>query len=126
MKMKLTLVSILIVVISSCNVNRVYENRIEDKKEAQIVINEFYNCLVEKEFKKTFSLLSDSFYYYTDSIALLNTYNLLQDTCGSIQDTSIVAWQTFVIVGTNPMSKYSFLYAVKREKRNTKEIIDLV
>jgi len=113
-------------VIVSFNINRVYENRLNDKEEAQKVVNEFYEHLMDKQFDKTYPLLADSFYYYTDKAALLNMYNFIWDTCGNITDTSQVAWETFVLEGTNPMSKYTFLYSVLREDRNTKEIINLI
>src|SRR5690606_20201520 len=87
-------------VIVSCNINRVYENRLNDKEEAQKVVNEFYEHLMDKQFDKTYPLLADSFYYYTDKAALLNMYNFIWDTCGNITDTSQVAWETFVLEGT--------------------------
>jgi hypothetical protein len=43
---------ILITILSSCHFNAQYLNRIEDKKDAELITNEFYNFIKTKDFEK--------------------------------------------------------------------------
>lgn len=109
----------------SCNINGVYENRESDKKEGEEVTSSFYTYLNAKEYEKTYSLFTKKFFTITDTLKLTNLYRQIDSACGKVQSKGLLQWKTSIVKGSNPSAEYIFLYEVTREKCKSRETISL-
>lgn len=113
------------VLLFSCNVNGVYENRESDKKDGELVTTAFYRYIGQREFTKTYSLFTKKFFTITDTSKLSALYGQIDNACGKVNHFILSDWKTTIVKGSNPSSEYVFLYEVTREKCRTKETISL-
>jgi hypothetical protein len=109
----------------SCKINATYENREEDRAEAEISIREFYKHLKSNEFANTYILFTNRFFTVTDTAKLLLLYHKIVKECGKVRGYSLNNWKTTIVKGTKPSAEYVFLYSVRRDKCITKETITL-
>lgn len=110
----------------SCNFNKTYRNREEDKKEAEKITEKFYDLIKENNRPEAFKLIGKKFFETTNKKQLNQMMDDINAECGDkISDTQLTIWETFVSVGTNPKSQYVLSYKVKRNLQNTQEKITL-
>lgn len=122
----LMLVAILLIsTLSSCQFNRTFTNREEDKKEAEQVTSKFYELLKSKKYEETTALFSEKFFEVSDKEKLFQIYKITEEKLGALQEVAIGDWQTKVVIGTNPSSTYVLVYKNKYEKFESKETIRL-
>lgn len=113
------------VFIVSCNVNGAYENREEDKKDAEAITNKFYSFLMQKNYSNSYKLYTRNFFSKTDTNKLRKFYDQIEVNCGQVESYELIDWKTSVIKGTNHSSKYYFIYKVRYTKAITNESIIL-
>lgn len=64
--MKTRILILLSFILLSCNFNKVYKDREEDKREAEKITNKFYKYIKEEENQKALTLISDKFFNVTN------------------------------------------------------------
>ena len=104
------------IVFVGCVYSMTYNDREEDKAEAEKVTNQLFTYLKSKNYDATYSLYSDSLWVYTSKEKMKKIYTYSDDKLANLQSTSIEKWQTRVITGTSPSGVYEFLYKNKYEK----------
>jgi len=110
----------------SCNFNKTYRNREEDKKEAEKITEKYYALIKENNRQEAFKLIGNKFFETTNKKQLNQMIDDINAECGDkISETQLTNWETFVSVGTNAKSQYVLLYKVKRNVQNTQEKITL-
>jgi len=117
---------ILITILSSCHFNAQYLNRIEDKKDAELITNEFYNFIKTKDFEKTYDLFSNEFFNKTPKDKLFKMLSVTNEKLGNLVQTEIKNWETRRVEGSNPLATYSLIYKNKYEKFEAEETIHLL
>jgi hypothetical protein len=109
----------------SCSFTATYNNRTEDKKEAQKVGDKFYSLLKQGKYDDTYKLFSKRFFQVSDTTQMNKMYRTIFQKLGAITSDSIAHWETHVVTGTNPSSVYVLYYSVEREKYESKETVSL-
>ncbi|WP_213280347.1 hypothetical protein [Chryseobacterium indologenes] len=110
----------------SCNFNKTYRNREEDKQYAGKITEKFYSLLKKDNREEAFKLFGNKFFKITNKEQLKQMLDMINKDCGNSIDTiELTTWETFVSVGTNPKSDYVLLYKVNRNIKNTQEKITL-
>lgn len=109
----------------SCSFTATYNNRIEDKNEAQKVADKFYTLLKEGKYDDTYKLFSKKFFQVADTSKMNKMYHMTFQKLGAITTDSVAHWETHVVTGTNPSSIYVLYYLVEREKYESKETVSL-
>jgi hypothetical protein len=109
----------------SCSFTATYNNRVEDKNEAQKVADKFYTLLKAGKYDDTYKLLSKKFFQDSDTSELNKMYHIIFQKLGAIKSDSVAHWETHVITGTNSSSVYVLYYLVEREKYESKETVSL-
>jgi len=115
----------LISLLMSCSFDKTYENREEDKNDAQKITKKFYNFMQEGNSEGVFKLFSNNFFQVTSKEKLSRVINKTENEYGKIQSDSLSNWRTHISEGSNPVSKYEMTYQVKRETGKTQEVITL-
>lgn len=123
--MKKYLLIIFCLFLTSCSFDKIYENREEDKNEAQKITEKFYYFLQQDNNSYAFKLFSNNFFKVTNQDKLSQVIDKTKNEYGKIQSDSLSNWRTHVTKGSNPISKYEMTYQVKREIGNTQEVITL-
>lgn len=120
--MKKYILILIALTIVSCNFNKTYHNREEDKKDAEKITEKFYTLIKENNRQKAFKLIGNKFFETTDKNQLNQMIDDINAECGDkISDTQLTIWETVVSVGTNPKSQYVLSYRVERNIQNTQE-----
>lgn len=114
-----------IITFCSCHWTATYNNRVEDKNEAQKVAEKFYDLLKKNDYNGTYPLYSATFLQATDTTKMAAFYRIISQKLGSILHDSLVQWQTHVVTGSNPSAEYFFFYVVRREKYESRESFTL-
>ncbi|ASK30716.1 hypothetical protein CEY12_11575 [Chryseobacterium sp. T16E-39] len=110
----------------SCNFNKTYHNREEDKQDAEKITERFYYLIKNDDRQEAFKLIGSKFFETTNKKQLNQMIDDINAECGDkISNTKLTIWETFVSVGTNPKSQYVLSYKVKRNIQNTREKITL-
>jgi hypothetical protein len=112
-------------VLCGCTFNSSYQNRENDKKEAEKVTNNFYALLELKQFNQVEKLFSDTFFSIVGQDGLSQVIKRSNEEFGSVVRDSLIEWETRVITGTNSRSDYTLRYDVSRTKKNTIETFSL-
>lgn len=114
-----------LLLINSCTCNSIYNNRLQDKYEAQSVTEGFYGLTKLNDYNEIYSLLSDQLSAKSDTAQFFKQLKNLDSLYGKIDSTSVVNSQTNVVEGTNPHSNYVLVYYVRRPKLTSKETFAL-
>lgn len=109
----------------SCTVNTVYSNRDTDKRDAEKVINQFYESLKGNQYQKAYGFFSEEFYKVTDTPRLDYIFSTTLDQFGKVEDFTIEYLETQAFVGTKPGTTYVIVCNVRRGKFPTQEKIKL-
>ena len=116
---------LILISMMSCSYDKIYENREEDRQDAQKVTEKFYYFLQQDNTEDAFKLFSNNFFQVTTRDKLSQVINKTQNEYGRIQSDSLYNWRTHITKGSNPVSKYEMTYWVRRETGNTQEVITL-
>lgn len=122
----LSVLIILITILTSCQLNSTFNNLESDKKDAEKVIDRFYNLLDKQEYDKTHPLFTNDFFKTTDTGKLNNLYRMLAKKTGTLQERKVKEWSTNTVKGTHPKSEYVFVYTIERSKFESEEKISLI
>jgi len=123
--MKRIILSFLLVSLTSCSFDKIYENRKEDKDDAQKITQQLYHLLEENNNDAAFKLFSSNFFQVTSKNKLSQVIDKTKLSYGNIESEKLTSWRTHVATGSNPVSKYEMTYQVTREKGSTQEVITL-
>lgn len=129
--MKKYILILIALLVISCNFNKTYHNREEDKQEAEKITEKFYDLIKKNERQEAFKLFGKKFFNVeqgkiTNKEQLGQMLNDINSECGDkISNIQLNTWETFVSIGTNPKSQYVLLYRIKRNIQNTQEKITL-
>lgn len=115
----------ILMLMHSCKVNTVYENREQDKNEAQKITDSFYTLIKKGNYDQSKNLFMKEFFKVTSSAKLDSFYHQIDNMCGQIIEDSLSGWKTSVIEGSRARSEYVLQYNVARTKQNTVEILTL-
>ncbi|MDC8102987.1 hypothetical protein ACNFU2_20590 [Chryseobacterium sp. PTM-20240506] len=122
---KSSLLILVLLLITSCNFNHIYENREEDKKEAEKITQKFYSLIKANRKEEILKLFSAKFFKATSKDKLIGMIDWTNKEAGSSSNYSLYEWETSVVKGTNSKAEYLLSYYVKRDKINTFEIFSL-
>ena len=111
--------------LTSCNFNRTFENREEDKKDAEKITTNFFILLKNNDRNGVAKLFSDKFFQVTSKEKLNQMLNYTNKVGGKMLNNSLSNWETTIVKGTNPKADYLMTYYVKRDSINTQEIFSL-
>lgn len=124
--MKKYIIIPIVYVIVSCSYDKIYENRQEDRQDAQKVINKFYYSIQHDNNKKeVFKLFSNRFFQEVGKERFEKILDKTDRDFGNINDYQLSNSWTQVIKGSNPISKYELSYIVRRDSTQTKEYFKL-
>ena len=113
---KILLTIFLLSVMTSCQMNRTYQNRDEDKIEGEKFVNHFFELLKNKNYDETYKMYSPKFIAITNQEKIKEIYDFSFGKLGEIEDINIERWETIRVEGSNPLSSYAYIYNVKRSK----------
>jgi hypothetical protein len=105
----------------ACNFNTHWNNREEDKAEAEQVMNAFYALQQSDRFRETIPFYSDRFLEVTDTAWILNIYKSRDENLGPMESKELAACQTLIIKGSKPSSQYLLVYTVRHQKFDARE-----
>jgi hypothetical protein len=111
---------------TACHFNSQFVNRNEDIQEAEKVTDKFYELKKVKKFKETTDLFSNDFYNVTDTSKLIKILTMTTEKLGNLMEVKIDQSNSVIISGTDPSSKYNFIYKNKYEKFEATETITLI
>jgi hypothetical protein len=120
-----TIILSLFILLTSCHFNSTFNNRVEDKDDAQKTTEWFYDMLKSQDYKATYELFSDKFYAVTDTQKLSDLFHATNERLGSIETFNMVKCETHVIEGTDEQANYALIYSVKRKNYDSKETLVL-
>lgn len=83
--------------IIGCHFSAIYNNRQEDKNDAEKIIDKFYSLQEKLNYNETYKLFSTRFFAITDTQKLNNLYDTVNTKLGIITDFSIERWETQAI-----------------------------
>ena len=126
LKKSFSILALTILTLTSCHFNSTFINREEDKKDAQKVTAELYELLKSNNYEATVPLFSKKFLEVTNKEKLFEIFSFTKEKIGDLQDTTIEAWETNRVEGSNPSALYSFTYNNKYDKFNAKETVNLL
>lgn len=109
----------------SCNFNTTYQNREDDKKDAEKITQKFYKLLKKGNTKDILPLFSEDFFKVTNKDKFIELFEKTNNTYGNILNDSLSHWETLVVKGSKPKSEYLLVYNVKRDKIDSQEYITL-
>lgn len=95
----------------SC-VNSIYENRVSDKEEAEIITNQFFDYLKKSDYEKVSELMSPRFFEASPKEKLIEVLKNSDSKLGLVKDYEVIEWKTSVIEGKKKSATYVFLYNV--------------
>ena len=101
---------ILALFFTACTFNATYNNREEDKSEAEQVTAMLFLNLQNKNYAAADTLFSKDFYKVTSKDKLNEVFKVTQEKLGDLVTTNLTDWKTQVINGTNASAEYAFLY----------------
>lgn len=123
--MKTYILILITLFLTSCNLNRTYENREEDKKEAEKITQKFFSLVKENNKQEALKLFGKGFFKVSNKNELNQTIEWTKKEAGNISNYSLYEWETTVVTGTNPKANYLLVYNAQRDKINTEEIFSL-
>jgi hypothetical protein len=110
----------------SCSYDKIYENREEDRQDAQKIVNKFYFLIQHDNSKKEiFKLFSNRFFREVGKERFEKILNKTDRDFGKIKDYQLTNSWTQIVKGSNPISKYELSYLVTRDSTQTKEYFRL-
>ena len=104
------LLSLLALLFSACTFNATYNNREEDKSEAEQVAAMLFLNLQNKNYAAADTLFSKDFFRVTTKDKLNEVFKVTQEKLGDLAATNLTDWKTQVVKGTNASAEYAFLY----------------
>lgn len=125
--MKKYILILVVLFLTSCNFNKTYRNREEDKKDAEKITKNYYQLIKGSSRQKAFKLFGEKFFdkkygKINNKEQLNQMIDDINAECGDkISNIQLTIWETFVSVGTNPKSQYVLSYKVERNIQNTQE-----
>lgn len=112
--------------LTSCDFNKTYRNRAQDKLDAEKTTNHFYSLLKENKESQVYELFGDKFFRITPKEQLAKMLKDIGNKCGNkIFNITLEKSESFVSIGTNPKAEYVLLYKIQRNLKNTEEKITL-
>ncbi|RZJ78940.1 MAG: hypothetical protein EOO47_12285 [Flavobacterium sp.] len=117
--------SLIVILIWSCNFNSTFINREEDKEDAEKIAEKFYGHLQKRAYSKLHALISERFWKTTSDDKLDDFLTSADDKLGPIKSKTLDHWETKIIKGTQSSSTYVLYYLVQREKHQSKETLTL-
>ncbi len=115
----------LIILTTSCEYNKYYNNRESDKTEADLFIQDFYANIEEKQYPEAFSHIHPMMWRRVDSIKFSQYFVNLTNVLSGLKERRIDHWKTEVEVGYEPISSYSLYYLDKYENFELKVTVHL-
>ena len=126
-KKKIGILALLItLVLSSCNFNSQYINRVEDKKVAEEITDQFYNYIKNENFDATLNLFGDKFWEVTTEDQMLKIFTLTKEKLGLLNEINLDQWETRRVEGTNPSASYLFVFKNQYSNYEATETIRLM
>ncbi|HCN48560.1 MAG TPA: hypothetical protein DIT10_05625 [Chryseobacterium sp.] len=119
------IITLIIFLFIGCSYDKIYENREEDRQDAQKVINKFYFLVKENNKKELFKLFSNRFFKEVGKERFEQILDKTDNDFGKVKDYELTNSWTQVIKGSNPISKYELSYLVTRNSTQTKEYFRL-
>lgn len=119
--MKQIICCLLLLIFTSCDFNRIYQNREKDKIAAEKTPQKFYTSLERQSFEKTESIFSKKFFEKTDKSKIKLMIEQSTNDYGKVLHYNLSHWESFVVEGSNPKGEFIFVYDVEREKLKTQE-----
>ncbi|RZL31550.1 MAG: hypothetical protein EOP00_34980, partial [Pedobacter sp.] len=117
--------SLILILIWSCNFNSTFINREEDKKDAEKIAEEFYGHLQKGAYPKLHTLISERFWKTTTDDKLDDFLTSADHKLGPIKSKTLAHWEAKTIKGTQSSSTYVLYYLVQRGKHQAKETLTL-
>lgn len=105
---------VLLVNLTSCYYNEIFDNREEDKAAGEVVINQFYLFLSLQKDDKVIALLSKDFLKKTRTNQMLRICEEYRNM-GEIRLRILKNYQTHIVEGTNPVYDYAYNFEVTRD-----------
>ncbi|MBA5245547.1 hypothetical protein H1R16_03255 [Marnyiella aurantia] len=124
MKTLITLLTLFI--LSSCNFNSTYQNRENDKIDAEKITHKFYYSQTYGNKNDALNLFSEKFFAVTNRDKLNEMISSSENDFGKITEYNLKNWETLIVKGSNPKSEYLLTYDVRREKEPTQETFSMI
>jgi hypothetical protein len=125
MKLHCSLVAVLVISLTACNVNRTYMNREEDKNEAQKVTDAFYTMVRDSNYNGTLKLYSDTFFTVSPKEKLFQVYLMSEKKLGRLQRAQLTKAESKVVEGSNPVALYALQYTNRYDSAQALETFQL-
>ncbi|UUV22723.1 hypothetical protein [Paenimyroides aestuarii] len=116
------IISISVLILTGCNFNKTYSNRISDKQDAEVIAERLYVLMEKSQFEEAEQLFSEKFLNVTPSDSLQKMFLKIK-SLGEFQSKELQDWKTFVLEGSKPKSQYALYYKVDYSHHEAKETI---
>lgn len=117
--MKKIALGLILVLMTSCSYDKIYENRESDKQDAQKIMNKFYFLIQQNNKEEAFKLFNQK---TTSKEKFDLIYDKVKSENGAIKDFKLSDCQTSIVQGTHTKADYLLTYDVTRDISNTKEV----
>ncbi|TAE62270.1 MAG: hypothetical protein EAY77_07775 [Flavobacteriia bacterium] len=114
--------------LTSCNfsANVKYENRLQDKDDAESIAGELYLYTSRKDYESILKLVSDDFYKISSKGKFLEFLKAKDEKLGKYKDFTLINWKTTTKKGTDSKTEYLLIYKVKYSKYVSEEKISMI
>ncbi len=101
---------LLVLFFTACSLNATYNNREDDKAEAEQVTAKLFLDLQTKNYAAADTLFSKDFYKITSKDKLNEVFKVTQEKLGDLGDTNLTDWKTRVVSGADASADYAFFF----------------
>jgi len=113
-------------VLAACNFNATYTNDEEDKKEAEKIINDFYNAVIAEDYATADAFFSPKFFAASPKDSLHRIFDRTKQNLGEFKSNKLLEWNTREIKGTDKKTEYVLVYEVEYSKHKATETISML
>lgn len=121
--MKLYTLLLILLTIVSCTYTR--QNQERDRKEAEVVANEYFQNILVGQEDKNISLYSTEFLKAVPKEKIKEQNTFIKEKFGTLQSFELTQWETFIAEGSQNKSEYLLVYKTEYERYPATETLKL-
>lgn len=115
----------IILVVGGCKFQTTRINQEKDKKEAEVITDQFHELIKKEDYQTSLNLFSDSVFSSLEKEKVLEAFIATTEKLGLLKETKLSKWETIVTSGKKSSSEYYLVYKNRHEKYEAIESINL-
>lgn len=122
---KISVLFLLTLTTASCHFSQKFQDREEDKNEAELIASKLFELMKSSEFEKATLLFDDEFYKVTSKKELIEIFKSANENLGTLKETKLTDWNTVVSEGAINTGNYLLNYSSEFSKGKALQKISL-